>query len=908
MEAEEALFGFGLFDDFPEGELHPLQIDIFEDENENSNQRIKINIYRPVKEGTELHRAIRSGRQVRIDALLDTYQLDFMKIKDYLVLKYQWDPEDHIWLRKVNLVAVNEDQCRSVKDLERNREADGRVSLERSIFVLLQTPVGGEEVAVLHPEYYDNLELFKALWKLFPNGYLSWDNFMEDHGRWETFIEAAAGCGNNYTIKRLLSMGAQLCLPQHNPLLSACSSLRKDTIRFLLDNYFDDFDCTQRKNFMNAFIILIQRNNIELLDYVLEKMIQYREKYYDESKSQAFNSIFHFEDDGCPYLSTLTYLRPGKVQKKIEEYIVEFELDLSYRRENASIALAQLLRKKLALEYCRAQIRQNPELLGMMRHDGNGPTILHECISCDELELLNDMYMIHPEVKQNFNHEYGFILFREALDNHRNDRVQFMLKYHKDFLWSNMERLQLVIFNRNNIEAFYEWNETILSEHLPELKGQIEDAIVTAHELQIVNDLEKEFKEITEKIKGNLQNVSQYQHILSSIRGPSGESALHFAVENDNLQLFEKLIQVGCDLNVSDNEGYHPIHYVRSVDMLNLIIESHPQGRSLVNRVNSAGWSVLQKACSHYATSTNTLIQLVSTLIEYGADVNHLTKSGETAAFMTWSVPVLEMLMNHGINLNVVNDSGETAVLRHLWYQNTWVARILLPLAWDHPSFEENAHKYLAPLLKTKRYAFDYYRSLLDDNPDKTKKMLDAVYQRSPEEASRLFASACDRTRLFYVQKFLEYNYELDFNYRDQYGYTPIMGLLNFNKERPGDLIRQLLEKNVDLEIRNQWNQTPLLIIASRFASARRYDQGISTVELLLQHGAQINEVDESGNTALHLAFKSSEWELVELLIRNGADLTATNNDGKRPWESGPCAIRDIFRLIWSSNNANVGS
>ncbi|KXJ73545.1 hypothetical protein RP20_CCG015589 [Aedes albopictus] len=907
MEQEEASSGFGLFDDCPEGELHPLQIDVFEDETEalDKQARLETNIYRPVKEGTELHRAIRSGKQQRIDALLNVYQLDFDKIRDYLVLKYQWDPDDRIWLRKINLVAVDRDQCKSVKDFERNRVAVGGLDLERSIFVLLQTPVDGDEVAVLHPECYDPLEQFRIIWKLFPNGYLSLNYCTEEHGRWETFVEAAAGNGNNYTINRLLSMGAQLCPPQHNPLLPACSSLRKDTIRYLLENHFDDFDFTQRKHYVNAFTILAQKNDVSILDYVLEKMIQYRQKYYEESKSQAFNSIFRYENDDCPSLTILTYLRPGKIYQKFEEYISKFELDLSYQRESVTI-LAHLVRKKLALEYCKTKILKNPELLGLKNLDGYGPTVLQECIRSEELDLLRDMYLLHPEVKQYFEFEYGFTVLREALDNHRHDRVRFILEHHKDYFLNNRERLEGIILNRNNIETFWEWNGALLSEHFPEFKEQIEDAIEKAHELQISKDLEREFKEITESIKINRMNVSKFQHLLSSIRGPSGETIMHFAVENDNLKLFKELLQAGCDLNALDKQGNHPIHFVRSVDMLNLIIDCHPDGRSLVNRVNLDGCSVLHKVCYLY-TNSSTLVELVGAVIEYGADVNHLTNSGESAVFVTWSTPVLQMLLNHNINLDIVNDAGETALLRSLRYQNTWVARILLPLCWEKPTFAENAHKYLEPLLKIKRYAFNDYRALLDDNPDKIKLIFDAVYKHSRAEATRLFAFACERSRIYFIQKFLEYNYDLDYNYTDEYGYTPIMGLLNFDKERPGDLIRQLLEKGVDLEIRNQWGKTPLLKLVSYFGSARWSGEGIRVVQLLLEHGAQINAADDDGHTALHLAFRRWEWDLVELLIENGADVSLKDKDGKRPWEVGPYVNNEILGMIWSSPRSDLG-
>lgn len=54
----------------------------------------------------------------------------------------------------------------------------------------------------------------------------------------------------------------------------------------------------------------------------------------------------------------------------------------------------------------------------------------------------------------------------------------------------------------------------------------------------------------------------------------------------------------------------------------------------------------------------------------------------------------------------------------------------------------------------------------------------------------------------------------------------------------------------------------------------------IKFLELLLNHGAEINNFDREGNTALINAAYNNHLEAVELLIKRGADPTATNNGG----------------------------
>ncbi|EAY16580.1 Protein phosphatase 1 regulatory inhibitor subunit 16A, putative [Trichomonas vaginalis G3] len=45
------------------------------------------------------------------------------------------------------------------------------------------------------------------------------------------------------------------------------------------------------------------------------------------------------------------------------------------------------------------------------------------------------------------------------------------------------------------------------------------------------------------------------------------------------------------------------------------------------------------------------------------------------------------------------------------------------------------------------------------------------------------------------------------------------------------------------------------------------------TAEVLISHGANMNEKDEDGNTPLHEAAKNNCKEIVELLISHGANI-----------------------------------
>ena len=54
-------------------------------------------------------------------------------------------------------------------------------------------------------------------------------------------------------------------------------------------------------------------------------------------------------------------------------------------------------------------------------------------------------------------------------------------------------------------------------------------------------------------------------------------------------------------------------------------------------------------------------------------------------------------------------------------------------------------------------------------------------------------------------------------------------------------------------------------------------------VQLLLRHGADPDQKDMLGNTALHLAACTNHVPVVTLLLRAGTDVTTLDNNGRTP-------------------------
>lgn len=84
----------------------------------------------------------------------------------------------------------------------------------------------------------------------------------------------------------------------------------------------------------------------------------------------------------------------------------------------------------------------------------------------------------------------------------------------------------------------------------------------------------------------------------------------------------------------------------------------------------------------------------------------------------------------------------------------------------------------------------------------------------------------------------------------------------------------------------------PLLMIAAR--DGRR-----PMVELLLKHGAKVNDKNHSGEVALHYAAANGHKAVAEVLLKNKADVNARNEVGATPLALAASAGKqDVVALL----------
>ena len=65
---------------------------------------------------------------------------------------------------------------------------------------------------------------------------------------------------------------------------------------------------------------------------------------------------------------------------------------------------------------------------------------------------------------------------------------------------------------------------------------------------------------------------------------------------------------------------------------------------------------------------------------------------------------------------------------------------------------------------------------------------------------------------------------------------------------------------------------------------------------MLLRHGADPNQKDRLGNTAMHLAACTNHVPVVTLLLRAGTDLTTLDNNGRTPLQLAQSKLKILQR------------
>jgi len=154
-------------------------------------------------------------------------------------------------------------------------------------------------------------------------------------------------------------------------------------------------------------------------------------------------------------------------------------------------------------------------------------------------------------------------------------------------------------------------------------------------------------------------------------------------------------------------------------------------------------------------------------------------------------------------------------------------------------------------------------------------------------------AHAAAYSNIEYLQEYIDKG--VDVNFQDQDGDTALMNAVLFEHV---ENVRLLLSKGADATLKSNSGATAMSLVYQIEPVNREI------VELLVQHGANINDPDEDGDSLLSTAFLyheegDSRIDDIKFFIEQGIDVNAKDTDGTPTfWEVCYLSEEDDFKSV----------
>jgi ankyrin repeat protein len=419
------------------------------------------------------------------------------------------------------------------------------------------------------------------------------------------------------------------------------------------------------------------------------------------------------------------------------------------------------------------------------------------------------------------------------------------------------------------------------------------------------------------------------QHADVNVAEPDGTTALHWAVRQDDREMADRLIKAGANVKVANRYGVTPLY-------LACVNGSAPMIARLLDAGADANAAATEGETALMTAARTGNVEAAKVLLAHGADVNAKEQWRQQTPLM-WAVAqshpeMAQELIAHGADVNARQvtwnwERQTTQEPREKWMPLGGLtpllfaarqgcldcARILVKSGAEMNTADPNG---ISPMLMAIINGhYDLAAFLLDQgaNPnvaDETGRtaLYAAVDMHSmpgsnrpaPNELENNLASmdliqallAHGASVNAQLKKMQPYRTKLDRGDDIMLG-TGTTPMLRAAKAGDAQAIQALLAKGADPKIPTKSGITPLMAAAGlgtkeedTTARKKTEAEAIASIQLCLDAGADVNAVDNQGQTALHGAAQKGWDQVVQFLVDHTAKLDVKDKKGHTPLDA----------------------
>ena len=350
-----------------------------------------------------------------------------------------------------------------------------------------------------------------------------------------------------------------------------------------------------------------------------------------------------------------------------------------------------------------------------------------------------------------------------------------------------------------------------------------------------------------------------------------GRTALLLGCFYRQMDSVKVLLGAGADPAIADEEGFSCVHAAIdgrcSKDILQALIIHGAQ----ISAKRKDGTNALLRACT---TGQSESVQF---LLEAGADVNIASPNGNTclheAVYGYCSGKTLQAIIQYGLNANTLSKTSKTALIVACYKTQAESVKFLLQNGADPNISDANGY--------TSLHAAVHGRCT---NETLQEIIAHGVYVNAQDTggATALWL-ACSYRQYDSAKILLEAgsNPNIATTNRNTSLHAAVSGQVYCSK----NLIQTLIDHGVDVNATNKNNTTALMLVC---------EKGIKgAINILLNAGANPNIADVDGNSVIHQAVRFCSKEILQAVIRHGADVNAAN-------------MKNVTALMMAYHNGNI--